>query len=1048
LWQVVAIVHRCAPDLAQSLIQTALDHAGRGPQHRRRIVAYLRQHPDAITSGSSRAPRIVGRFIAELAAAGAGVAIPRCAGCGQPRDLPHIRGPNRICTSCYDRSHTAVCADCGKEGRVHGRTDDGKPRCSPCRERAKVGVCDRCGRTRPIKRSAEDGMAYCRGCRARNALEPCGGCGNLRPVNLRLPHGTARCVTCYAAHHAPRRTCEKCGAVGPANVRAGGRTDGEQTLCERCYRHPRRVCGVCGRIRRVAVKADANRPDMCPTCYQAPTEICSVCGLLALCRRTTQTREPICFRCQLARRLDQLLTGPSGDALPALLPLRDAVMSVTSPRTGLGWVQSSSGAHLLARIAAGELPLSHDTLDAEPPSMSVEHLRRMLVAAGALNERDEQLARLQQHLLQARSARCGGDARAVLNGLAVAGRPLPEDMLGEVTCLDPDTVRAAVGDLAAARLLAAPLGAAHRPRHALLAEAVAAELLPGERVSLHERIARTLETAGGETLAAEAAGHWAAAGRTSEELRARLAAARAAEQVFAYADAAAHWQRAIELCQAEPSADLSDGIDMAHLYMRAADALEASGDGVQAGMIAEEAYRRFADHPDPATAAVIHLRAAAYRGHDSPAAGLPLIKEGLRLFEATPPSTEHAQAWVTYASDFLLHAEGRRPAETLAALDRALEVAEAAGAATQIPRILCERAYQAFLHGEVEDGFGLLARAQSEPGASRDASAALELAEIESDALLKVGKLEAATLVGQRGLEVALQGGLGSSWGAAILHLNAVEGLLGRGRTAEDAALIDPHTAGPVDRDHWPLHLCRAEIDLLRGQVDAAAQRLHLFEIPSSLDFSRELGQRAAEVALWAGRPAKALEEIRRVFERLEETEWVILSGWLLVVGMRACADLAERGRARREDDAVRGALAAADDLAASVKRAHEVPFTDHPFVASIPAARATWNAEHGRATGASNPDAWDVAAEHWEALDYRHRAGYARWRQAEVLLATPHSGRGAAASVLSTAAGLAVEHVPLTTAIQDLARRARIDLATVASTVARSSPRPRTHSG
>ena len=130
------------------------------------------------------------------------------------------------------------------------------------------------------------------------------------------------------------------------------------------------------------------------------------------------------------------------------------------------------------------------------------------------------------------------------------------------------------------------------------------------RLPCTNELPRALEAAGDETLAAEAAGHWAAAGRTGEELQARLAAARAAELVFAYADAAAHWQRAIELCQAEPGADLGDGIDVPHLYIRAVDALEASGDGVRAGAVAEEAYRRFADHPDRATAAVIHLRAA------------------------------------------------------------------------------------------------------------------------------------------------------------------------------------------------------------------------------------------------------------------------------------------------------------------------------------------------------------------------------------------------------------------------------------------------------
>jgi DNA-binding CsgD family transcriptional regulator len=45
--------------------------------------------------------------------------------------------------------------------------------------------------------------------------------------------------------------------------------------------------------------------------------------------------------------------------------------------------------------------------------------------------------------------------------------------------------------------------------------------------------------------------------------------------------------------------------------------------------------------------------------------------------------------------------------------------------------------------------------------------------------------------------------------------------------------------------------------------------------------------------------------------------------------------------------------------------------------------------------------------------------------------LAALNGGRAAVTTVLSAAAGLAVEHVPLTTAIRDLARRARIDLTT-----------------
>jgi DNA-binding CsgD family transcriptional regulator len=643
-------------------------------------------------------------------------------------------------------------------------------------------------------------------------------------------------------------------------------------------------------------------------------------------------------------------------------------------------------------------------------------------------------------LLVARAAQCGADGRAVLNGLAVAGRPLSEGPLAEVTGLDENTVRAAVHELTAARLLGAPADGGHRPRHALLAEAVAAELLPGERVTLHERVARALEGTGDETLAAEAAGHWAAAGRSGEELQARLTAANVAEHMFAYADAAAHWQRAIELYEAEPGADLGDGVDVPHLFIRAVDALEVSGDGVRAGAVAEEAYRRFADHPNPTTAALVHLRAGYLRGLDSPAAGRPLMNEALRLFDGTPPSAEHAKAWYWYATYFLMHYEGARPEEIIAALNRALETAEAAGAATLIPQILCVLASQSFARGTIEEGFRLLAQAQSEPEASRDPWAVLTRTVIETYALLTLGKAEEATQVGLRGVEAARQGGVRSGLMAGALVGNTVEGLLSRGRTAEAAALIDPHTSGPVDRDHVFLHVCRADIDLLRGEVDAAAQRLAQTKLEASLEISRELGQRFAEVAVWAGRPGEALEEVQRLLERLEDTVQVIFCGWLLAVGMRACADLAEPARARRDDDAVRVALTAADDLAAWVKRERDVPFTAHPFVATIPAERATWDAERGRAAGASDAEAWSVAAERWEALDYRHRAAYARWRQAEALLAAPH-GRAAAATVVSKAEGLAVGHVPLLTAIQDLARRARIDLDTATRQVRPDEP-------
>jgi hypothetical protein len=418
-------------------------------------------------------------------------------------------------------------------------------------------------------------------------------------------------------------------------------------------------------------------------------------------------------------------------------------------------------------------------------------------------------------LLVARAARCGGDGRAVLAALAVAGRPLTEALLCGVTGLDADVVRRGLRELAAARLLAdVATEAAYRARHALLAEAVAAALLPSERVALHEGTARALEAEGDETLAAEVAGHWAAAGRAAEELPARVAAAGAAERVFGYAEAAAHWQRVIELCQAVPGAARAAGADLPRLYVRAIDALEVSGAGERAGLLAEEAYRRFAYHPDPAVAAIIYERAAIFRAVDAPAAGLPLIKEALRLFGQAPPSADHAKAWFRYAIVFLFHAEGRREA-CRTALNRALEIAEAAGATALISRIPPWLAVDAFLREQIEEGFAILHRGRALAEAAGDGEALLRLAVNESDALIRTGKFESAAEVALRGLRAARQAGRGTSFDGTILANNAAEALVagrahGRGSRADRPADHRPARPRSLDAARVPCRDRRA----------------------------------------------------------------------------------------------------------------------------------------------------------------------------------------------------------------------------------------------
>jgi DNA-binding CsgD family transcriptional regulator/tetratricopeptide (TPR) repeat protein len=653
-------------------------------------------------------------------------------------------------------------------------------------------------------------------------------------------------------------------------------------------------------------------------------------------------------------------------------------------------------------------------------------------------------------LLAARAGRCPADARAVLAGLAVASRPLAEDQLGAVTGLSADRVRRGLLELAAAQLLAEDTAdEGHRPRHVLLAEAVAGGLLPGERVMLHERTARALQAAGSDALAAEAAGHWQAAGSPAEELPARISAAGAAERVFGYAEAAVHWLRAIELSQTQADATGAAGSDLPRLYVRAIDTLELSGDRVRAGVLAEEAYRRFAADPDPAIAGVVCHRAASFRAIDRPAAGLPLIEEALRLFEQARPSADQAEAWLDYGRDFLFHQGRARGSVT--ALNRALEIAEVAGATMLIPPVLACLASIALLRGEVEDGLAFLQRGWEIARAPGDGPAlvslaVMELAVMESDALIKLARYQDAAEVAMRGLDTARQVGLAASWDAAILASNAAEPLLALGRTAEAAALIDPLTSGPMVRDQWVVHQARAEIDLLRGDIEAATVRqqqiIACVPVLGGLDVSRERAQRVAELALWAGQPGDALTELRRVLPSFKDPEPTIFCGRLLAAGMRACADLAERARARRDEPAAMAAVAAADDLVSWTGQVTASPFADHPYVASIPAERATWDAERTRVARESDPAMWGRAAKAWQDLGCPHRAGYALWRQAEAQLNSGQPAAEAAAPVRAAAAA-ADGHAPLLAQIRALAERARITLQAPPATGADPRPAP-----
>jgi DNA-binding CsgD family transcriptional regulator len=202
-----------------------------------------------------------------------------------------------------------------------------------------------------------------------------------------------------------------------------------------------------------------------------------------------------------------------------------------------------------------------------------------------------------------------------------------------------------------------------------------------------------------------------------------------------------------------------------------------------------------------------------------------------------------------------------------------------------------------------------------------------------------------------------------------------------------------------------------------------------------------------SELLLWCGEPELAYEQTHTLLKQVTQVDQGALSGPLrtfagplLILAVRACADLAERARTQRNLKASADAQRDTEELVGLHAVMTPDPFTAGPLRPTASADGATWQAEWSRLEGQSDVALWERAATAWDALSRPHRAAYTRWRQAEALLAR-RGGREAASAVLRVAAAQATQHVPLSAAIHELARRARIDLAEPAPPVQHDKP-------
>jgi DNA-binding CsgD family transcriptional regulator len=203
-----------------------------------------------------------------------------------------------------------------------------------------------------------------------------------------------------------------------------------------------------------------------------------------------------------------------------------------------------------------------------------------LVAATSMGQR--MLPTDLAELLLVRLDQLDEAARSVVRAASVAGRRVSDDLLGYVVGLDRAAYDLAVR-AAVERNVIVPRRDGYVFRHALLAEAVYDDLLPGERVRLHAAYADALASGSIDGTAAELARHARAAHQRETALRASVRAGDEAMTVGGPDEAARHYEVALELLSdgategVTPVDEHGEPLDRVTLTLRVAEAMTAAG---------------------------------------------------------------------------------------------------------------------------------------------------------------------------------------------------------------------------------------------------------------------------------------------------------------------------------------------------------------------------------------------------------------------------------------------------------------------------------------
>ena len=447
----------------------------------------------------------------------------------------------------------------------------------------------------------------------------------------------------------------------------------------------------------------------------------------------------------------------------------------------------------------------------------------LLVCAGQCDAVPDTLADL---LVQA-VRRLPDDSQDVLR-IASAGSGVTSDaLLAKVTGLGAAELAAAIRPAVAANVLVAHADG-YAFRHALIQEAVHADLLPGEHSAVHTRFGRAIEAEPGLVsrgrASVEKSHHWYSAHNTTGALVSAWRAAVMTSNRVAHAERLMLLTRVLELWDQVPDAATLIGADRVSVLREAAGAANDAGE-LQRGLAFSELALTLVDEAtDPVRYALLLERRSMFRNDLGMGSRIEDLRRALALVPASLSKSARTQLLLSAFRCSDNDPEFRDPGR---------------GGVGRLPREDGDpdaEAHALAMLAMMEAGAGQMAEPGSKPLELLAQAAqvlkrtdafhrSLKLVILESHLLCGAAEFEQAARVAQQGIADAERHGLART-GGAFLAINVAEPLFALGRWDEAATVAERALdLAPPPLTRAGLWIILGWLSAARGDLETAARR-------------------------------------------------------------------------------------------------------------------------------------------------------------------------------------------------------------------------------